>query len=640
MVNIAKNEPLFLFAALVIILFPLYYPALNGPFLFDDTSNIEQNRDLHIKDASLSCLKKAVHGPRPVAMLSFAINYYLHGLSPFWFRITNIFIHICTAMLLYFVLRHTVFLLPEDQDIQFYQKIPLISTLLWAVHPLHIQSVTYIVQRMNSLAGLFFLLSLLMYIHARLAISNSSRIFFIFFCVVTALLAIGSKPNASMLPVVIILYDWFFFQKKKLSLISINFSVPAIFSLVAVGTAAYYLMDRNPINSLASWYVKKGLTPVQQLITEFRVIIIYISLFLFPHPSRLNIDHDILLSASLISPPSTALSLAAIIGLLLTALLTVKKIPLFSFGIFWFFINLLVESTFIPLDFIFEHRTYIPSMMPTAGSVFLIIRVLQKKYVTLFTFAAIACLWSFWTYQRNGVWESGLSLWQDSANKSPNKSRPHESLAYYLEQAGRFSESLDHYRRAMQLGSNKETMYINIGNIYTKIGYLQYALDCYKAALSICPNYKEASNNAGNALHRLGKFNQAIVYYQKALEIDNTYTSAHVNIANALASTGEFQSAIHHYELADKLDPGNAAIKYNKGIMLMRMSHFAEAEQELEQLVAYKKDFKEAYNSLGIVREHLGKTKEALESYNKALAIDPNFSDSQKNIERLQKRKD
>lgn len=150
-----RQESLFLFLLLTAAIFLLYSPALTSPFLFDDINNIEHNRAVQMSELSISSLKKAAHGPRPVAMLSFAFDYYLHGLNPFWFRVTNIFIHIGTAMILYFTLCRTMSLLTEDVGQQEHRWMPALSTLLWAVHPLQIQSVTYIVQRMNSLAGFF-----------------------------------------------------------------------------------------------------------------------------------------------------------------------------------------------------------------------------------------------------------------------------------------------------------------------------------------------------------------------------------------------------------------------------------------------------------------------------------------------------
>ena len=630
------KEASILLLLLALLIFSLYSPALNAPFLFDDTNNIEQNSAIHITELSLPALKRAAQGPRPVAMLSFALGHYLHGLSPFWFRITNLSIHFCTAITLYFVLCSTTALLFAENKMQMqrYRWLPMISTLLWAVHPLQIQSVTYIVQRMNSLAGLFFLLSLLSYIHARLSDSGFRRIFLGFCCASAALLAAGSKPNAAVLPLILVLYEYLFFRQRNGKTLFKHLLLLAA-ALAVMSVAAYCLMNGHPADRLAAWYAKNDFTPVQRVMTECRVVILYLSLLALPHPSRLNIDHDILLSTSLTAPPSTALSLAMIIIFLLLGIFTTRKLPLLAFAIFWFFINLIIESTVIPLDFIFEHRTYIPSMMLIPGIIFTLIRFLQRDNAIIIL-TILLTLWSAWTYDRNSVWKSGIALWQDSAKKSPNKPRPHESLAYYLEKEHRYSEAIRHYARAIQLNPKNATTYNNIGNLYMKIGELHTALNHYAAALRIRPEYKEALNNRGNALSKIGKFKQAIVYYEKALELDPNYAKVHANLANALAALGDLNLSMNHYNQAVELDQNNVEAHYNRSILLLRLNRFAEAEQALQQVVEKQENFKEAYNNLGVAYEHLGRTEAATESYRQALRIDPEFKDARRNLQRLQ----
>lgn len=628
-----RQESLFLFLLLTAAIFLLYSPALTSPFLFDDINNIEHNRAVQMSELSISSLKKAAHGPRPVAMLSFAFDYYLHGLNPFWFRVTNIFIHIGTAMILYFTLCRTMSLLTEDVEQQEHRWMPALSTLLWAVHPLQIQSVTYIVQRMNSLAGFFLLLSLLLYIHARL----TRKILLVIACILAALLAIGSKPNAAMLPLLILLYEYFFFQKKKNKLWRHPFFLTILVSsIVSAGIFGYFFMQGHPMLLLSSWYAKNDFTPVQRVMTEFRVIILYLSLLFFPYPSRLNIDHDILLSRTLIAPPSTALSLAAILFLLTIGWIAINKYPLLSFGIFWFFSNLLIESTIIPLDFIFEHRVYIPSMMLIAGIMFPTGSYRQKRKKGVMCISLLFLMFfSLWTYQRNSVWQSGSALWQDSVNKSPNKPRPHESLAYYLEQAGHLSEALRHYKRAVLLNPKNSDSYNNIGNIYMKEGNVQDAILYYKTALPLQSSCKELCNNIGNALSKLGYLKQALTYYEIALKNDKNYTKAHINFANTLSVLGNTELAMRHYQLAAKLDPENIENNYNRSILLLQKGDFKEASKILEKIVKNNTSFKEAYNNLGVALENLGEIDKAKEKYQQALSIDPTFIDAKQNISRI-----
>ena len=631
-----NNTFLLLLVLLPLLVSSLYFPALHGPFVFDDTNNIEQYPAVHMKKLSFPALKKAALRPRPVAMLSFALDYYLHGLSPFWFRITNLLIHICTAMVLYVVLSITINLLFDKNEVPKYRWIPLISTILWAIHPIQVQSVTYIVQRMNTLAGLFLLLSLLSYIRSRLLKSNTQKALLAFSCLLSGLLALGSKPNAAVLPILIILYEWIFLQKSSWKWIG-RYLPLLLGTLVVLLALSWYFLDGAPLAKLNSWYAKNDFTPTQRVMTEFRVVILYLSLMAFPHPARLNIDHDILLSTSLTAPSSTVLSLAVIISLLLVGIFTARKLPMLAFGILWFFINLVIESTVIPLDFIFEHRNYIPSMMLIPGIVFCLMRFLKRDTVIIIL-TVLLTLWSTWTYDRNSVWKSGIALWQDSAEKSPNKPRPHESLAYYLEKEGRDSEALQHYVRVAELTPNNPTAWNNVGNLYMKTGQFHAALTSYSTALKLRPNYKDAHNNIGNALSRLRQFDEAVTHYEKTLQLDPNFAKVHTNLANSLAGLGKVEEAMQHYDRAIELAGNNMEARYNRSILLLRLNRFSEAEQALQEVVKYKVKFKEAYNNLGVAREHLGNIQGALESYQQALLIDPHFKDAQQNLKRLENR--
>ena len=631
-----QTETIAIIALLIGIVIIIYFPGLTGPFLFDDTNNIVENKSVHISELSLSSLKKATDHPRPVAMLTFALDYYLHGLSPVWFRITNLIVHICTATLLYLVLCHTTQLLFNSRDLPKYHWVPAVSALLWAVHPLQIQSVTYIVQRMNSLAAFFVLLSLLCYIHARVTPCISGKIFFSISCIISALLAVESKPNAAILPLLICLYEVFIFQNFSWKQLT-RFVPVVLLALLLMGLATWVLMDGYPIAMLDSWYAKNAFTPVLRLLTESRVIVLYLSLLALPLPSRLNVDHDIFLSTSLFSPLSTLFSLLTIVGIMSLAVLTVRKLPLFSFGMFWFFINQLIESTVIPLDFIFEHRNYIPSMMLIAGFVSLIFRYVRWKLLQIILVTTLLVTWSSWTWQRNFIWQDGVSLWQDSVDKSPAKARPHESLAFYLEKQGHDAEAFEHYLRAVQINPERAGTHNNLGNLYQKTGRLDEAENQYKVALKINPDYKEALNNLGNILAKMGKYGQAGIYYSRALKVDSHYAKAHANLGNTLTAQGKIISALMHYDQALELDPDNVMTLYNKSVLLLRAKRFSDAAQGFTKVIVLQEGFVAAYNNLGVALENLGNYTEAVQKYRQALELDHNFSDARINLHRVLK---
>jgi len=633
-----KGRPVWELLALSVVLLLfialLYSPSLNGPFLFDDTNNIVRNNRIHLTELTITSLKKAVTSTsRPVPMLSFGLDYFLHGLSPQWFRISNLLIHFCTAMLLYFVLCDTLLFLPKE-DVKKYYWLPAISALLWVVHPLHIQSVTYIVQRMNSLAGFFYLLTILCYIKARIAEDIRTQIILTCCSLIAMFLAIGSKPNAAVLPCTVFLYEWFFFQKiswkwlfNRLPILLVTLGM--LFGMV------YFFTHGHPLVTLHHWNTTNPFTCIQRLMTEFRVLILYLSLLVFPHPSRLNFDHDILLSTSMVTPLSTLFSFAGLCCLFLVGILSSRRHPLLGFAVFWFFLNSIIESTIIPLDLIFEHRTYIPSMMPVAGIVYAMLGFIRWKYVKVFLAVVLLSLWSVWTWQRNAVWQSGISLWQDCVRKTPGQPRPHESLADYLEENGQFIKARKHYLRALQLNPDDPNTHNNIANLYAKTGRYQEAVQHYEIALKIRPTYTQAKCNLSMVLARQGQIDQAILRYRQLLQTDPDNLLIHRGLGDMLTLHGDFTGALHEYDFILQLDPQNVEILYNRSVLLLRTGYLLQAEQGLKKVIQLNPNRAKAHNNLGIIFENRGNVEEAARSYRRALQIDPKLQDARNNLKRI-----
>jgi len=355
-------------AAAFLVLFAMlvYAGTLNAPFVFDDLPNITKSPHIRMTEITPDSIISGTRGPspfRPVAYLSFAINYYFNRYDTRSYHLINIGVHTTLALLLFLIAGHTLQLASLDRGI-----IPEATALTWLIHPLHIQSVTYTVQRINSMATLFFMLGLYLYIRARLAQRNpdAGRIktgLLFSGCAASGVLALFTKEIAATLPICIFLYEWFFFQDldrpwkgKKTKWIILG-------SGVFIVLIALYL-KADPIDRILSSYITKSFTPAERLLTEPLVVIYYLSLLFFPHPARLNIDYDFPLSTSLTDPAVTGLGLLAVTALILAALYRPKQHKLLSFAILWFLGNLVIESSIIGLAIIFEHRTYLPSLFP------------------------------------------------------------------------------------------------------------------------------------------------------------------------------------------------------------------------------------------------------------------------------------
>ena len=303
-----------------------------------------------------------------VANISFALNYYMHQYDQAGYRAVNIAI-LVAGLAFFFLIKTTVIIARERTSGPGILEgldpahVAFFAMLVWVVHPLHTQSVTYIVQRMNSMASMFYILSMLCYVRGRLG-TGRTRWGLYLVSIVTGALAIGSKEIATTLPFFILLYEWYFFRdlswewarRQVLPVIGI---IAFVLLLLVLFAGVHFLQY-----ILVAYYFRE-FTMLQRVLTELGVVVFYLSQILLPHPSRLNLEHDFPLSNSLFEP-ATAASLGLIVVLLALAAVTARKNRLLSFAILWFFGNLAIESSFIGLEIIFDHRTYLPSIFVIA----------------------------------------------------------------------------------------------------------------------------------------------------------------------------------------------------------------------------------------------------------------------------------
>ena len=220
------------------------------------------------------------------------------------------------------------------------------------------------------------------YLKGRTSANRLSRIAYYFFCFVVAILAFGSKENAAMLPISIFFFDLFIIQgltKENIKKNSLAFLI-----LILIPFALALVLKSPSIFStkhLFSGYENRAFTLFERLLTEPRIIIFYITLLLYPMPDRLCIAHDISISHSLINPPTTIIAIFTILAILGVAIIKSKRYPLISYCIIFFFLNHIIESTIFPLELIFEHRNYIPSML-----LFVPITILIARGIRFFSY--------------------------------------------------------------------------------------------------------------------------------------------------------------------------------------------------------------------------------------------------------------
>ena len=500
---------------LAVLCIAVYSNTLDVPYVFDDARNIAQNKHIRVDHLDWSSLfDAAVNSPsssRPVANVSFALNYYFGEYDVAGYHLTNIIVHLLNGILVYSLAFLTLAKLAKatENDDRKRRRLLAFSALfaaaLFITHPIQTQSVTYIVQRMTSLAVTFYLLSLLLYVVGRLSPRDWRRWALWGGSAFAWLLALGSKQIASTLPFIVFLYEWYFFQGLDKAWVRRNLKTLLLLLLVLAGLSWVYL-GGEPVSDVLGLYAHRDFTLWQRLLTQFRVVALYISLLVFPHPSRLNLVHDITPSVSLVEPISTLYCLIALLGMMWFAVRIARSHRLISFCLLWFVINLAIESSVVGLEMMFEHRLYLPMVgFAFMMSYLLVYRLAQYRATAVSLVVLIILALGIGAHSRNSVWVDEVTLWSDAVSKSPRSLRAHNNLATALTRRGRVEEAIVHYSRALDLESDYATGHYNLGVALVRRNRCEDATHHFSEALRIDRSYPDAAHNLELCLRRLSQ---------------------------------------------------------------------------------------------------------------------------------------
>ncbi|HUT70510.1 MAG TPA: tetratricopeptide repeat protein [Desulfatiglandales bacterium] len=649
----------FSFVALLIIVFSIYGNSLDCSWHFDDEANITDNPNLHLKEITWQNLKRALFSDRnnptilyrPVACLTFALNHYFGGLNVFGYHLINVLTHLLSSIFLFLFIYHTVNL-PSIKtryaaDSYF---IALLATTLWAINPIHTQAVTNIVQRMASLAGMFYIMSMYFYLRARTTDTNPKKVLLFITCFISFLMALGSKENAAMLPVSIFLYEILLIQeitgeklRRYLRLFGIVGGVILIFCFT------YFYIQGGNIFSFSIGYGNRPFTLYQRLLTEPRVIVFYITLLLYPVPNRLSIAHSIHISTSFFNPIWTFLSILFILGAIGYAVYLAKKRPLFSFCILFFFLNHAIESTILPLELIFEHRNYIPSMLfflPIAIGFVNLLQLYAKKPVMKHIISAFIILLLIGvghaTFMRNSAWKNERSLWMDAIEKSPDLSRPHHNLGRYYHDHGHKNEAILEYQKAIEKPvTNRidETFvtYYNLGKIYSDFKDYEKALYYYYKALSMNPQFPHIYNDIAGVFDRKGNYELAYKYLAKAFRLYPDSIVTNYNLGLYYLRKGQPDKAIYHLQrVSDEKQFGEKVPLYF-GVAFKQKGQLGRAVTYFESALKTNPRNIKLYLHLAEIFYRIGNYESAERETGKAIILMSDRNIFQKILDDLQK---
>ncbi|MEJ2684276.1 MAG: tetratricopeptide repeat protein [Candidatus Sulfobium sp.] len=587
--------------ALILLLsaiFLAYSSSLHGTWALDD---VVARRPVGMHD---------IHdllGTRKVAFLTFLLNQHIGRFTPFNFRVFNIILHFLNTVLVYALAYKTILLLSANAGLNHYAVdrggnrknlaffAAFASGAIFALHPLNINAVAYIVQRMASLAAFFVLLSLLSYIAANSSRSRTGAAFFYGLSAAFIIIGVFSKENAVMAVPLILLYDYVFISRSDGRLFWKKMLVVLAVATASVGIAAYYLglysrfaelmrifvsFDK-PIPVMSWTATDVYWTPLQHVLTEFRVVSRYIFRMFVPLPRFLVFDWwGYPISHGLTQPLTTLFSAVFILSLLAFSVCKIKRFPLLSFGILWYFVAISLES-FLALgsDLYFEYRNYLPLaglVIGIAGQILVSFR--PKERVVWGVVLALCLALGSLTYARNLVWKDSITLWTDTVQKEPSNIRAMQSLGNAYLKAADTENAEKCYERVMKMsGENRRVHFFNdaaysLGMIYLFRGELPKAKRLINEFSSMVESYKpEILRAFYNSL--TGNVDEAIRQYDKVLpEAKGSSTDTvvlYTLLGDAYRAKGAADIAIVNYEKALSIDPGFASAYYGMGVAYM-----------------------------------------------------------------------
>ncbi len=611
----------------------VYYPALKAPFQFDDYATIVENpviKSLH----NISWLW--VYDPsRFLTHLSFALNYHIGGLKVFGYHIVNVIIHLLNAGMVYVFWRWTLEIVRVERAGRKAMGgpsaiFPVGAALVFLLHPIQTQAVTYVSERSVLLATFFYLGTMLSYIQYR----HTSKIIFYGLAIGLAALGLFTKPIIISLPFALLLYEIYFLnpitEKSLLQRFVVLWPFFVTVLVVPVLLILWKYKTFDPAHFLEITHETTRLSRIEYLLTQFNVVSTYGWLLLLPIHQNFDYDFPIAHNSFYLS---TACGALVIVGIFIVMVKLFKKHRLLSFAILWMFITLALESSIFPInDVIFEHRLYLPMVGFSAGLFLTLNNFIDNPRSQILIIGFILLGYGFLTFRRNMVWQDRIGFMEDVAQKSPYKARVFNNLGIAYYDNGKLESAKAAYRRAIELKPNFANPHNNLGNVLKDQGKFEEAKTEYEEALAIDPNYPGALYNLGNIYQLRADFSRAERFYTTAIQKQPTFVPAIIALGNLYLDQNKMALARFHFLQAGKLDPDNGTIYYSLAHVALKEQNYQEATQLLKKSIKCNPRLIQAYNDLGNLSDMKWKHDEAIAYYHQAITLNPYMADAYFNL--------
>lgn len=535
--------------------FLVYSNTLHGSFHWDDNPSIVKNFSLRTLPQLTPIFK--FWPTRFFTYLTFAFDYRVHQLHVYGYHLVNLIVHICSAALAWRLVL-LLFAAPSMKNQKIAGCKDLIAVCVGAVfvaHPVQTQAVTYIAQRPASLGTMLYLACLVMYIKSRLPAKEARaawpRRLYYAGSLAALVLAMFTKEMTITLPLMILLCEAYFFPDarprpwKRLAPFFLGlFIIPVTMAMTGSVDFARATRLSEPLTPISPWHY---------LLTQLKVVLLYIRLLFLP--VNQNLDYDFPVAQSL-ADPTVLLAGFALVGILILALKMRSRYRLAAFGILWMFIALTPESSIVPIkDVVAEHRLYLPMV---GYSIFMVSSVYYAfvdrniRFATM-VLALVVSWYAVLAYSRNFIWKNELTLWSDVVSKSPRKARPYYNRGLAYQNRGTRELAMSDFNRALELKPDLYQAYNNRGIIYFDRNERDRSLSDFDTALRINPRYAESYNNRGALYASDGNFDRALADFNQAITIDPAYIDAYANRAALYFKRHEYDKSRQDVRTVEKL---------------------------------------------------------------------------------------
>ncbi|MBN1901524.1 tetratricopeptide repeat protein [Candidatus Sumerlaeota bacterium] len=628
-------------ALLIAATLAFYLPAFNAGFIWDDDDYVTQNETLR----SLNGLARiwfdigATPQYYPLVHTSFWIEYHLWGLHPSGYHITNVILHILNALFIWMILRKL--------DL----RSAWFAAMIFALHPVHVESVAWITERKNALSGFYYLASILSYLYfaglkgegtpplksSKDEPPSLRKNKFYVLSLVLYLCALLSKTVAASLPAAILVILWW--KKNKIRIKDILPLVPFFAVGLALGLVTVW-MERSHVGAIgAEW----NLSFMDRCLIAGRALCFYASKILVPRNlSFIYPRWDMKSMGGLYFIPLGILSIVFIL------FLKRQKIGKGVLAAILFFIITLFPAlgffNIYPMlfSFVADHFQYLASIGLIAFFAALLYKACAGLNVNLKypVFGAIFLILGVLTWKQTLIYQNAEILWRDTLKKNPSSWMPHQNLGMILAEQGKLEEAIIHYKTSLDLKPDDPVSHYNMGSVLEEIGEYEKALREYREAIRLKPDFPDAHSNLGADLIILGNFEEARRSLEKALELHPEHFKALDNMGVLLSKQGKIDEAMACYQKAISIEPDYDKAYYNLAVAFIRKNDPAKAAEYYLKAIEVNPVFVEAYYSLGLTLASINDIEGAIRTFSRLLEIDPNHEDARRLLNQMRQQKD